>query len=119
MRCDEAGYFSSKRAGRMGRGNNSPPQFGQTQLSFSLAQSEQKVHSNVQIIAHASIGERSQLQHSQLGRISNMIYPTLPSSFSPNNFVASTANSIGNSRNTSLQKPLIIIDTASSVDTPR
>ena len=33
----------------------------------------------------------------------------------PSNFCASTANSIGSSRNTSLQKPCTIIETASSV----
>ena len=34
-------------------------------------------------------------------------------------FCASTANSIGSSRNTSLQKPLTIMFTASSVEMPR
>ena len=46
-------------------------------------------------------------------------YPTLPSNFNPNNFVASTAYSIGSSRNTSLQKPLMINETASSCEIPR
>ena len=36
-----------------------------------------------------------------------------------NNFCASTANSIGSSLNTSLQKPLTIMFTASSVGIPR
>ena len=72
MRCDEAGYFSSKSAGRMGRGNNSPPQLGQIQLCLESAHSIQNVHSKVQIIAPASWGKRSQLQHSQLGRISSI-----------------------------------------------
>ena len=72
MRCNEAGYFSSKRVGRIGRGINSPPQFGQTQLCLESAHSVQNVHSKVQIIAPASWGKRSQLQHSQLGRISSI-----------------------------------------------
>ena len=42
------------------------------------------------------------------------IYPTLPSRLIPTNFCASTANSIGNCCNTSLQKPLTINPTASS-----
>src|SRR3989338_963648 len=46
-------------------------------------------------------------------------HPTLPSSFSPSNLVASTANSIGRCTNTSLQKPLMIIETASSEPMPR
>src|SRR5262245_60257260 len=45
--------------------------------------------------------------------------PTLPSSFRPRSLVASTANSIGSCVNTSRQKPLIIIDTASSAPMPR
>ena len=46
-------------------------------------------------------------------------HPTLPSSFRPRSLVASTANSIGSCWKTSLQKPLMIIDTASSVGIPR
>src|SRR5262245_51165348 len=46
-------------------------------------------------------------------------YPTLPSKLTPSSFCASTANSIGSSRNTSLQKPLTIMFTASSADRPR
>ena len=46
-------------------------------------------------------------------------YPTLPSSEIPSSFWASTANSIGSSRKTSLQKPLTIMLTASSVEMPR
>ena len=42
------------------------------------------------------------------------IYPTLPSRLIPTNFCASTANSIGNCCNTSLQKPFTIKPTASS-----
>ena len=46
-------------------------------------------------------------------------YPTLPSKLTPNSFCASTANSIGNSRKTSLQKPLTIMLIASSKLIPR
>jgi hypothetical protein len=46
-------------------------------------------------------------------------YPTLPSRLTSSSFCASTANSIGSSLNTLRQKPLTIIDTASSVEMPR
>src|SRR5262249_37595887 len=46
-------------------------------------------------------------------------YPTLPSRLTPSSFWASTANSIGSSLNTSLQKPFTIMLTASSVPIPR
>ena len=45
--------------------------------------------------------------------------PPQPSSESPSRFCASTANSIGSSRSTSLQKPFTIIETASSSESPR
>ena len=45
--------------------------------------------------------------------------PTAPSSDTSSNFFASTANSIGSSRNTCLQKPSTISDTASSSPSPR
>src|SRR5262245_27020693 len=45
--------------------------------------------------------------------------PTLPSVLTLSSFCASTANSIGSWRKTSLQKPLTIMLTASSVDSPR
>jgi truncated hemoglobin YjbI len=47
------------------------------------------------------------------------VYPTLPSKLMPSSFCASTANSMGSSRKTSLQKPFTIIDWASSADSPR
>ena len=53
------------------------------------------------------------------GGNSLMAHPTLPSRLTPNSFCASTANSIGSSRNTSLQKPLTLMPTASSVLKPR
>src|SRR5262249_49602079 len=46
-------------------------------------------------------------------------YPTLPSSRTPRSFRASTANSIGSSCKTCLQKPFTIAETASSTDNPR
>ena len=46
-------------------------------------------------------------------------YPTDPSSETLSSFCASTANSIGSSRKTSLQKPLTIMLTASSAVSPR
>ncbi len=45
--------------------------------------------------------------------------PTLPSRLTPRSFCASTANSIGNSRKTSLQKPFTIMFVASWVERPR
>ncbi len=48
-----------------------------------------------------------------------LIHPTAPSSVIFNNFCASTANSIGSSRKTSLQKPLTIIEMAFSSERPR
>ncbi len=60
---------------------------------------------------------RAALPPSQLSE--RACYPTLPSSDTPSSFCASTANSIGSSRNTSLQKPLTMRFTASSVLRPR
>src|SRR5439155_212137 len=47
------------------------------------------------------------------------LQPTLPSRLTPSSFCASTANSIGSSLKTSLQKPLTIMFTASCVAMPR
>lgn len=47
------------------------------------------------------------------------LHPTAPSSDTSSSFLASTANSIGSSRNTDLQKPSTIIETASSSPMPR
>ena len=44
-----------------------PPQFGQISLSLFLAQSLQKVNSNVQINTSFDSGGKSLLQHSQFG----------------------------------------------------
>src|SRR5436190_2116869 len=46
-------------------------------------------------------------------------HPMLPSRLTLRSFCASTANSIGSSLKTSRQKPLTIIDTASSCEMPR
>merc|ERR1712097_110856 len=46
-------------------------------------------------------------------------YPTEPSSLRARSLSASAANSMGSWLNTSLQKPLTIIDTASSKPMPR
>jgi hypothetical protein len=67
-RSTEAGYFTSKAAGRIGRGTRLPPQFGQIPRNTSPAQAAQNVHSKVQIIASVASGGRSLSQHSQLGR---------------------------------------------------
>src|SRR3546814_3919263 len=58
-----AGYFSSMRAGRMGRCTRLPPQLGQLPASTPMAQSRQKVHSKVQIMAVLLSGGRSRSQH--------------------------------------------------------
>ena len=67
-RTVDAGYFSSLSAARMGRATSSPPQFGQRLPSVFSAQSRQKVHSKLQIMASLPSGGRSLLQHSQFGR---------------------------------------------------
>src|SRR5690606_8751339 len=63
---------------------------------------------------HGSV-EISDGQHGFL----SVSHPTAPSSVTPSSFCASTANSIGSSRNTSLQKPFTIMFTASSSGMPR
>ena len=72
MRCVDGGLRMSSAAGRIGRGEKSPPQFGQTPLSLLSTQSRQNVHSNVQIIASVAAGGKSLSQHSQLGRSSSI-----------------------------------------------
>src|SRR5713101_7230120 len=59
-------------AGRLGRGTNSPPQFGHLRFRIVSAQEEQNVHSNEQMRASAESGGKSRLQHSQCGRSCNM-----------------------------------------------
>lgn len=70
-RSEEAGYLSLRWMGRIGLGEKFPPQFGQMPASTSLAHSEQKVHSKVQMTASAS-GGKSLSQHSQFGRSSSI-----------------------------------------------
>ena len=79
MRRVDGGFLASSAAGRTGRGEKLPPQFGQTPPSLLSTQSRQNVHSNVQIIASAADGGKSLSQHSQLGRSSSISYFT----FSP------------------------------------
>ena len=62
-----AGYFTNFSLGRTGRLSNPPPQFGQTLSKRSFTHSEQKVHSNEQIIASVLSGGRRVPQCSQLG----------------------------------------------------
>lgn len=79
IRFVEGGRFATDNprrhsvAGRMGRGANPPPQFGQTLNSTLSTQSAQNVHSNVQIRAAVDEAGRSLSQHSQLGRSSSAI----------------------------------------------
>jgi hypothetical protein len=51
LRVVEAGNFSSREAGRIGRRSISPPQFGQLPANTPSAQSAQNVHSKLQIRA--------------------------------------------------------------------
>ena len=63
---------------------------------------------------------RIEIRHSSYGASAvPVISPTLPSRLTPRSFCASTANSIGSSLNTSLQKPFTIMLTASCVAMPR
>src|SRR5271165_1714523 len=72
-RAVEAGLFASdspglhSRAGRIGRGANPPPQFGQTFRRTLSTQAAQKVHSYEQIRASVAFGGRSLSQYSQFG----------------------------------------------------
>jgi len=68
----DGGLLTRLAAGRIGRGEKLPLQFGQTPFSLLSTQSRQKVHSNVQIIASVACGGKSLSQHSQLGRSSSM-----------------------------------------------
>jgi hypothetical protein len=61
-----------RRAGRMGRALNPPPQFGHTLSSISSTQVRQNVHSKEQIIASRELGDNCAPQFSQVGRISSM-----------------------------------------------
>jgi hypothetical protein len=66
------GYLSSKSLVRIGLGEKSPQQLGQTFSKTSSTHSLQNVHSNVQIIASWESGARSLLQFSQVGLSSSI-----------------------------------------------
>ncbi len=72
-----------------------------------------------QLTGRSRAGSRGRRRARAGSRSRESGYPTLPSSVMLSSFCASTANSIGSCRNTSLQKPLTIRFTASSVDMPR
>jgi hypothetical protein len=72
-RTVEAGCLARAAAGRTGRRTSSPPQLGQAPANLVSAQSAQKVHSKVHILAFGLAGGRSQSQHSQLGRSSSIL----------------------------------------------
>jgi len=67
------------RAGRIGRGANPPPQFGQTLFNFCATHAAQNVHSKEQINASVAAGGKSLSQYSQFGRSSNAILMPSPS----------------------------------------
>jgi hypothetical protein len=73
LRTSDAGCLSRDkpsrhmRAGRIGRGMNPPPQFGQTFSSTSSTQSGQKVHSYVQIRASSDAGGKSRIAGLAIG----------------------------------------------------
>ena len=60
-------------AGRTGRGENPPPQLGQTLNSTVSTHSTQNVHSNEQMRASAESGGNGLAQFSQVGRSSSMV----------------------------------------------
>jgi hypothetical protein len=61
-----------RRAGRIGRALNPPPQFGHTLWSISSTHVRQNVHSKEQIIASRELGNNCVPQFSQVGRISSI-----------------------------------------------
>jgi hypothetical protein len=73
IRFVEAGCFARSRTARVGRGLSAPLQLGQCFFSTPCAQSAQNVHSKEQIRASGESGGRSASQHSQFGRISNIV----------------------------------------------
>ena len=79
----EGGRFSTESpgrhsvAGRIGRGENPPPQFGHTLCSLFSTQSAQNVHSYEQIRASGEAGGKSWSHHSQFGRSSRATIPSL------------------------------------------
>jgi len=73
MRVVDAGLAINLPAGRRGRRNSSPPQFGQMPCNTVSAQLAQNVHSKVQIRASVDSGGKSLSQHSQLGLSSSIV----------------------------------------------
>lgn len=74
IRFVETGYFSNKLVGLIGRGVKFPPQLGQISLKIEVAQSAQKVHSKVQIIASVASFGKSLPHCSQHGLISSISF---------------------------------------------
>jgi hypothetical protein len=85
VRSVVAGNFLSIAAGLIGRGAKLPPQFGQRPFNRVSTQSQQNVHSKVQIIASVALGGRSLSQHSQPGFTNSMcISEAMPRAPDPN-----------------------------------
>ena len=74
-----------------------------------------KIDAAKNFLAPAAHMQILDLEHADV----SSFYPTEPSRLTLSSFCASTANSIGSSRKTSLQKPLTIMFTASSAESPR
>ena len=70
----DAGYFSSRFSGLIGRFSKPPPQFGHTCFKTVSIQSAQNVHSNVQIMASVELNGNDLLQCSQVGLISSISF---------------------------------------------
>ena len=71
----EAGNCSHKCMARDGRKRSVPPQLGQVSCKCPLAHEAQNVHSNEQMYARSESAGKAASQHSQFGRISNMVSP--------------------------------------------
>lgn len=75
--CVDGGLFATDSpgrhsvAGRIGRGVNPPPQFGQTLSNSVSTHVVQNVHPQVQMRAFVASGGRSRSQNSQFGRSSS------------------------------------------------
>ncbi len=70
-RSPDAGYFARRFSGRTGRRSKLPPQFGHTPAYSTATQSQQNVHSKVQIMASEESTGRSRSHRSQFGRSSS------------------------------------------------
>lgn len=76
-RLVEDGLLSNFSLGRIGLGENPPPQLGQTLFKRFSTHCLQNVHSKVQMQASVDSGGRSLSQYSQLGLSSNILYAPL------------------------------------------